>query len=123
MGQVAALQAVWVSHRHADHALGLGAVLAARPANAPPLLVVGPSEVGRWLDTWQGLHGKQDLDQSGSSLKADHPVAPPVAIFMHCKDFHQAGLSYQVKLQCFMLVFAIHMQCMVHSYCRQCHYT
>ena len=39
--QVAALAAVWLSHRHADHMLGLPAVLAARPPSAPPLLVIG----------------------------------------------------------------------------------
>lgn len=39
--QVAALAAVWVSHRHADHMLGLPALLAARPPSAPPLLVMG----------------------------------------------------------------------------------
>lgn len=40
--QVAALAAVWISHRHADHMLGLPAVLVARPPHAPPLLVIGP---------------------------------------------------------------------------------
>ena len=38
---VAALAAVWVSHKHADHLLGLPALLAARPRQAPPLLVIG----------------------------------------------------------------------------------
>lgn len=39
--QVASLAAVWVSHRHADHMLGLPALLAARPPSAPPLLIIG----------------------------------------------------------------------------------
>ena len=39
--QVAALAAVWLSHRHADHMLGLPALLAARALAAPPLLVIG----------------------------------------------------------------------------------
>ena len=62
------LRAVWLSHRHADHVLGLLGVLEARreemllmelrgkkhgepppPPCPPPLLVVGPHAVGRWL--------------------------------------------------------------------------
>lgn len=39
--QVAALAAVWLSHRHADHMLGLPALLAARALAAPPLVVIG----------------------------------------------------------------------------------
>ena len=49
VAQVAALAAVWVSHRHADHMLGLPALLAARPPSAPPLLVIGA-----WLKLGQG---------------------------------------------------------------------
>lgn len=30
---------VWVSHKHADHMLGLSGILAARSASQPPLLV------------------------------------------------------------------------------------
>jgi len=37
--QVDALGAVWVSHKHADHMLGLPGILSARSANQPPLLV------------------------------------------------------------------------------------
>ena len=39
--QVAALAAVWISHKHADHLLGLPALLAARPRQAPPLIIIG----------------------------------------------------------------------------------
>jgi ribonuclease BN (tRNA processing enzyme) len=53
--QVAALAAVWVSHRHADHMLGLPALLAARPPSAPPLLVIG---------AWQSSWGMQCADSS-----------------------------------------------------------
>jgi ribonuclease BN (tRNA processing enzyme) len=41
MLQVAALAAVWVSHKHADHLLGLPALLAARSWQAPPLIIIG----------------------------------------------------------------------------------
>lgn len=37
--QVDGLCAVWVSHKHADHMLGLPGILSARSASAPPLLV------------------------------------------------------------------------------------
>lgn len=41
MLQLAALAAVWVSHKHADHLLGLPALLAARSRQAPLLIVIG----------------------------------------------------------------------------------
>ena len=46
LDQVAALALVWLSHKHPDHILGLPALLEARPADAPPLLVVGPQVGG-----------------------------------------------------------------------------
>ncbi len=39
--QAAALAAVLISHKHADHVLGVPALLAARPAGSPPLIVIG----------------------------------------------------------------------------------
>lgn len=39
--QVAGLAAVWISHRHADHMLGLPCLLAHRPRRCPPLLIIG----------------------------------------------------------------------------------
>eukprot|EP00873_Tetraselmis_striata_P001973 jgi/Tetstr1/422237/TSEL_013089.t1 len=47
--EVAALAAVWISHKHADHCLGLPALLSARPPSCGPLLVVGPWAVKQWL--------------------------------------------------------------------------
>ena len=38
-GQVAGLGAVWLSHKHADHMLGLLGILQARPPSNQPLLV------------------------------------------------------------------------------------
>ncbi len=55
--QVAALRCVWVSHRHADHCLGLAGLLAARPGGAEPLLVAGPRELGPWLAHLEAAHG------------------------------------------------------------------
>ena len=37
--QVSSLALVWISHKHADHMLGLPAILAARHASTPPLQV------------------------------------------------------------------------------------
>jgi ribonuclease Z len=39
---VAGLRAVWISHHHPDHMLGVPGLLAARPKGSPPLAVVGP---------------------------------------------------------------------------------
>ena len=41
--QAAALAAVLISHKHADHVLGVPALLAARPSGVPPLIVIGAS--------------------------------------------------------------------------------
>jgi ribonuclease Z len=54
------LRCAWVSHIHADHHMGLLAVLAARRAalggdDAPPLLVVGPAPLRRLRET----HGRE----------------------------------------------------------------
>ena len=55
--QVRGLQLVWISHKHADHALGIGEILSHRPPPPfPPLLLVGPHEVGSWLEVTKALH-------------------------------------------------------------------
>ena len=43
--QVDNLAFVWVSHKHADHMLGLAGILAARSSTAPPLLVTCPMQL------------------------------------------------------------------------------
>ena len=46
------------SHMHADHHVGLVSVLAARASrhpSLPPLLVVGPTHLGTWLNTYAQL--------------------------------------------------------------------
>ena len=45
--QVSGLCCIWLSHKHADHVLGLEQILSNRPPDSPVLLVVGPREVGR----------------------------------------------------------------------------
>ena len=46
---VASLSCCFISHKHADHCLGLPSVLQARPARLPPLLVVAPAAVQVWM--------------------------------------------------------------------------
>lgn len=48
---VDALAAVWVSHKHGDHCLGLPAVIARRSPQRPPLTVALPATVWQWLSS------------------------------------------------------------------------
>ena len=43
------LVAVWVSHKHADHCLGLPAILAARTPQRPALVLALPASVWAWI--------------------------------------------------------------------------
>ncbi|CAM6016328.1 unnamed protein product [Sphagnum balticum] len=43
------LECVWLSHKHADHVLGILSLIHARPAQAPALIFFGPSAVKRWV--------------------------------------------------------------------------
>eukprot|EP00850_Spirogloea_muscicola_P002668 SM000010S04306 [mRNA] locus=s10:832787:837561:- [translate_table: standard] len=45
-----ALPAIWLSHKHADHCLGLMQILHSRASDSPPLLIIGPRAVERWLN-------------------------------------------------------------------------
>lgn len=47
--QMQRLQCIWVSHHHGDHSLGLPGLLAARDPVGPPIMVVGPVVIGKWL--------------------------------------------------------------------------
>jgi ribonuclease BN (tRNA processing enzyme) len=56
---LAGLRAIWISHPHADHYLGLPRVLSERqkvvPAGTPPLLLMAPGSVSRWLAQYEGV--------------------------------------------------------------------
>ncbi|CAH1391023.1 unnamed protein product [Nezara viridula] len=45
----ASLRAVYVSHLHADHHIGLIGILQNRPQDAPPLFLFAPSQIMTWL--------------------------------------------------------------------------
>ncbi|BDA43097.1 probable zinc phosphodiesterase ELAC protein 2 at C-terminar half [Coccomyxa sp. Obi] len=70
--QVDSLCAVWISHKHADHMLGLPGILQARSASSPPLLVIGPSAAHKWLA------------EARQALQLRYH-------FMHCRDFDAHG--------------------------------
>lgn len=46
---VNSLVAVWISHKHADHCLGLPGILAARSPQRPPLILALPAIVWDWI--------------------------------------------------------------------------
>lgn len=43
------LECVWLSHKHADHVLGIMSLIHAQPVGAPVLTVIGPSTVKKWI--------------------------------------------------------------------------
>ena len=50
-GRVArSVRVLWVSHKHADHCLGVLGVLQMRGGGEPRLLVLGPTAVQKWLE-------------------------------------------------------------------------
>lgn len=58
------LRCIWISHIHADHHTGLARILALRrdllkETPHEPLLVIGPTQLKRYLDAYQRL---EDLD-------------------------------------------------------------
>lgn len=57
--RVKELRAVWISHRHADHHVGVSRVLSLRrqllPADSPPLPVFGPPPLRRVLSACNKL--------------------------------------------------------------------
>jgi ribonuclease BN (tRNA processing enzyme) len=67
---LAGLRAIWISHPHADHYLGLPRVLSERqkvvPVGTPPLLLMAPGSVSRWLAQYEGVY--TDSSSSASVL-------------------------------------------------------
>lgn len=68
---VNALAAVWISHKHGDHCLGLPAIIARRSPQRPPLTVVLPAAVWQWLS-------------SGYAYLLDRVK------YVHCSQFHHS---------------------------------
>lgn len=67
---VDALAAVWVSHKHGDHCLGLPAVIARRSPQRPPLTAALPAAVWQWLS-------------GGYAYLLDRVK------YVHCSQFHR----------------------------------
>lgn len=81
------LQCVWISHKHADHVLGIISIIATRSEGGPDLLVVGSTAVHKWL-----LEVNHVYRKLGYSF-------PPFT-FVHCKEFmgHQQGRNICTRL-------------------------
>jgi ribonuclease Z len=43
------LSGIWISHRHADHMAGILQILAHHPFSLPPLFLIGPRSLQKWL--------------------------------------------------------------------------
>ena len=125
---IISLKLVWISHMHADHHLGVLRLLSARNALraqhrsaqvAPPLLVVAPAALGRWLAAYNALLAAESrlvyrfvscqhfnaprsverhwlLHGSGLSLKSLRSV--PV---VHCSDAWGLVIDRQVLIPIF----------------------
>ena len=107
------LCAVWVSHKHADHMLGLPGILSARSADQPPLLA-SPSPTLLCMSQlqhccWAGPSLKRLVRQLRSmipclsgceSLKRNDASLWP---FLHQPviklEFHFTGIIYTARLQ------------------------
>jgi ribonuclease Z len=84
---VRGLLAVWVSHIHADHHLGLLAVLARRrQMGCGPLLVVGPCDVHSWLDEYVAFQPLDFVfvDAAGMCAPVDGATPLPADPYARC---------------------------------------
>lgn len=81
------LTAVWISHIHADHHVGLPALLAARTRlmglDCPPVLVIGPRPLRRALTAYAGLEPMRfrfveasTTTPDGAAAEAEPPAVP-----------------------------------------------
>lgn len=74
------LEIIWISHKHADHILGILSIVAHRTATAP-LHVVCPGQVRSWLE--------ETMPLQGSSCK-----------LVHCEHFaHNQSLAHRAALE------------------------
>ncbi|GAQ86315.1 hypothetical protein KFL_002820100 [Klebsormidium nitens] len=67
------VRVLWVSHKHADHCLGVVGVLNMRGGGDPRLLIVGPVAVQKWLE------------EVGAAMQENGHTLPPY-IFRHCRE-------------------------------------
>lgn len=74
------LQCVWLSHKHADHVLGMLSIIHAYPTEAPKLTIIGPSAVKRWIS-------------EAVSLWADMGYNFRPFQFLHCNAFSEGIFS------------------------------
>lgn len=93
------LKGVFVSHIHADHHLGLLRLILARENTAEPLLIVGPSVLGKWLREYSQL---QPLTYSFLPCNALLQPRKVLSNFLlqtvrviHCEDAY--GFVLQIK--------------------------
>lgn len=107
------LQCVWISHKHADHVLGIISIISTRSQGGPDLLVVGSTAVHKWLVEVNHVYRKLDYS------------FPPFT-FVHCKEFmgHQQGgnictrLGYENPVSRMLEILQLHnMQCVWVDHC------
>uniref|UniRef100_A0A061RVH9 ribonuclease Z n=1 Tax=Tetraselmis sp. GSL018 TaxID=582737 RepID=A0A061RVH9_9CHLO len=95
VAEVAALTAIWISHKHADHCLGVPALLAARPSSCRPLLVIGPWEIGNWLQEAVADSGfKYTFVHCGHFNNILHPLRPHVLSILELEGFHSVPVKH-----------------------------
>jgi ribonuclease BN (tRNA processing enzyme) len=80
------LKLIWISHKHADHTLGLVHILNARLLGSTgrdrhPLVVVGSAAVEKWL-----------------TIHYEHEESHPAWIFIHCSKFNSSLLNQEAAL-------------------------
>lgn len=107
------LQCVWISHKHADHVLGILSIIATRSEGGPDLLVVGSTAVHKWLVEVNHVYRKLGY-------------ALPPFTFIHCKEFmgHQQGgnicrrVGYDNPVSRMLETLQLHnMQCVWVDHC------
>ncbi|KAK3270827.1 tRNAse Z trz4, mitochondrial [Cymbomonas tetramitiformis] len=77
------LRAVWISHMHSDHHAGLPAILSARrallqgqSAAVPPLLVIGPGALEKYLEAWSQIDDSAHIFMDCEDTLGGNQTAP-----------------------------------------------